>query len=285
LSIIPNGWLRVLNPSVESRLGSVRHALFDFDGTLSVLRQGWEPVMESVMLDAISPGKPPSPEMISEVRSFIDRSTGILTIHQMGWLVEAVQRFNLTQDVRTAKEYKQVYLKALMVSVSKRLERLESGQAIPDEYLIAGSAEFLRGLAERGVELYVASGSDHPDVVREARALGIAEYFTGGIFGALDSSEANGKDRIIQRILNEHGLAGKELLVVGDGPVEIVEAQARGAISLGVASDEIIHCGWNRHKIERLARAGADLLVADFLQADSLVKKFVSVPSDQEDLQ
>ncbi len=280
-----NDWFRVLNPEVEARLGSVRHALFDFDGTLSVLRQGWEPVMELVMLAAISPDKPPSTEIVADVRNFIDRSTGILTIHQMRWLVEAVQRYGLTQDVRTANEYKQSYLQALMVSVSRRLERLEQGRAIPEEYLVAGSAEFLRGLAERGVKLYVASGSDHPDVVREARALGIAGYFTGGIFGALDSSEANGKDRIMQAILNEHNLAGKELLVVGDGPVEIVEAQARGAISLGVASDEIAGCGWNRQKVERLARAGADLLVADFLLAPSLVEKFVSASSDQESME
>jgi len=66
--------------------------------------------------------------------------------------------------------------------------------------------------------------------------------------------------------------------------VEIVEAQARGAISLGVASDEIAGCGWNRHKVERLARAGADLLVADFLHANLLVEKFVSANSDRESM-
>ncbi len=282
MSISDNGWIRVLKPEVEARLGSVRHALFDFDGTLSVLRQGWEPVMESVMLSAISPNEPPTPKIAGEVRAYIDRSTGILTIHQMAWLEEAVQRFGLAKQARTAREYKQIYLKALMVSVSKRLERLEHGLARPEEYLIAGSADFLSSLAERGVRLYVASGSDHPDVVREAQALGIADYFTGGIFGALDSSEANGKDRIIQRILNEHHLAGKELLVVGDGPVEIIEAQARGAISLGVASDEVLRCGWNPHKIERLAEAGADMLVADFIRAKALEQKFVSVDCDQE---
>ncbi len=282
MSISHNGWIRMLKPEVEPRLGYVRHALFDFDGTLSVLRQGWEPVMEAVMLAAISPNTPPTPEIITDVREYIDRSTGILTIHQMAWLVEAVQRYGIAKQVGAAREYKQTYLQAHMVSVSERLKRLENGLAHPEEYLIAGSADFLHSLAENGVKLYVASGSDHPGVVREAQALGLADYFTGGIFGALDSSEANGKDRIMQRIMNEHNLAGKELLVVGDGPVEIIEAQSRGAISLAIASDEVNRSGWNQHKVERLTRAGADLLVADFLHAEILERKFISVDCNQE---
>lgn len=39
---LPSDWLRVLNPEVTARLGHIRHAPFDFDGTLSVLREGWE---------------------------------------------------------------------------------------------------------------------------------------------------------------------------------------------------------------------------------------------------
>ena len=131
-------------------------------------------------------------------------------------------------------------------------------------------------MAEKGVELYIASGSDHRDVVRETNALGISNYFQGGIYGALDVSESNGKERVIQRILDDHHLAGNELLVVGDGPVEIIEGRQRGAISLGVASDEVVRCGWNEHKMERLTRAGADLLVADFAHPSELIKILVS---------
>ena len=47
------------------------------------------------------------------------------------------------------------------------------------------------------------------------------------------------RNRIVQRILDEHHLFGDELLVVGDGPVEIREARGRGAIALGVASNEV----------------------------------------------
>lgn len=273
-----NDWLRILNTARLADLGSVRHVLFDFDGTLSVLRQGWEPVMEKVMLEAIcaGAGRTPPQEIIAEVQEYIDRSTGKLTILQMQWLVDKVRGYGMEQNPLSAAGYKKRYLHALMVSVSVRLEALENGTAPPENYLIQGSQEFLRGLAEKNVELYVASGSDHADVLREASALGIADYFKGGIYGALDASEANGKERVIQRILDEHQLAGNELLVVGDGPVEIIEGRQRGAISLGVASDEVLRHGWNAHKIERLTRAGADLLVADFANSTELIEVLVS---------
>lgn len=265
-------WLTVLNPSTAARLGRVRHALFDFDGTLSVLRQGWEPVMEAVMLQAICPGRPPAPELVAEVRAYIDASTGQLTILQMGWLAEAVRRHGLVAAPLSPAGYKAIYRQNLMVSVSRRLECLESGQTPADGYLMAGALDFLQQLAARGLRLYLASGSDHPDVVRESDALGLSVYLPGGIYGALDASEANAKEKIIQRILDEHHLAGDQLAVFGDGPVEIIEARARGALAIGIASDEVARSGWNDHKIERLRRAGADLLVPDFAHAAELAE-------------
>lgn len=276
MSLSQNDWLRILNLAVTANLGSVRHVLFDFDGTLSVLRQGWEPVMEAVMIEVICAGKTPSPELIAEVRDYIDLSTGKLTILQMQWLANKVVSFGVEQHPLSAAAYKKRYLHALMVSVSVRLESLENGTARAEDYLMQGSLEFIRGLAEKGVTQYIASGSDHEDVVREASALGLAHYFRNGIYGALDASESNGKERVIQRILDDHHLSGNELLVVGDGPVEIIEGRQRGAITLGVASDEVVHRGWNEHKVGRLTRAGADLLVADFTQSSELIELLIS---------
>lgn len=264
-------WFRILNPAVMGTLGKVRHVLFDFDGTVSVLRQGWEPVMQLVMLDAICAGNPPSPQLVTEVSEYIDVSTGTLTILQMKWLVEKVKSVGMETEPLTAAEYKERYLKELMVSVSKRLEALNTKIAAPQDYLVRGSLEFVRGLAEKGATLYIASGSDHADVVKETTALGIADYFNGEIYGALDESESNNKERIIQRILDDHQLSGNQLLIVGDGPVEINEGRQRGAITLGVASDEVVHYGWNEHKVDRLTRAKADLLVADFDHASELI--------------
>jgi phosphoglycolate phosphatase-like HAD superfamily hydrolase len=276
LSLSQNDWIKILNPAVLAKLGCVQHALFDFDGTLSVLRQGWEPVMEAVMVEAICAGKTPSQQLITEVRDYIDLSTGKLTILQMQWLADKVSSLGMVKNPLSAAAYKKRYLQKLMSSVSARLEALENGTVSAEDYLILGSHEFIRGLAEKGITLYIASGSDHADIVHEANALGISNFFQGGIYGALDASESNGKERVIQRILDDHHLAGKNLLVIGDGPVEIIEGRQRGAISLGVASDEVMRRGWNEHKMERLSRAGADLLVADFAHSSELIQGLVS---------
>jgi phosphoglycolate phosphatase-like HAD superfamily hydrolase len=149
---------------------------------------------------------------------------------------------------------------------------VEQGRVAPEERMVPGAWEFVAGLRARGVRLYLASGTDHADVVREASALGLLPFFKDRVYGALDDNEDHSKERVIQRILDENGLAGEALLVVGDGPVEIREGAARGAITLGIASDEVTRAGWNARKVERLVRAGADLLAADFTRAEAMVQ-------------
>jgi len=100
--------------------------------------------------------------------------------------------------------------------------------------------------------------------------LGLLSLFQGRVYGAVDGSEEHSKERVIQRILDANDLHGDELLVVGDGPLEIREGAQRGALALGIASDELARSGWNPRKIERLMKAGADLLIADFAHAERL---------------
>jgi phosphoglycolate phosphatase-like HAD superfamily hydrolase len=245
--------------------------LFDFDGTLSVLREGWESVMVPVMVEAIcGPGTAPAAIEL-EVRAYVEQSTGILTILQMEWLVEAVRRHGLAPAPLTAAEYKARYLERLMVRVRERILQVETGACQADDRMLCGARGFLAGLQERGVDLYLISGTDHADVQREAGVLGLAEFFGRRIFGALDEREAHSKERIIQRILEQQHLSGAELLVVGDGPVEMQAAQARGAIALGVASDEVTRSGWNEQKVARLSHAGAGLLIPDFSQVEKIL--------------
>jgi len=72
--------------------------------------------------------------------------------------------------------------------------------------------------------------------------------------------------------LEKHGLKGNELLVVGDGPVEIRSAKDKNAIALGVASDEIKRHGLNSRKRKRLVNAGADIIISDFGNSKPLIK-------------
>ena len=264
MKIINEEWLKELTPGLDKRLGNTRHALFDFDGTLSVMREGWEGVMLPVMLESICGDRKVLPEVEDEVRDYIDSSTGILTIQQMEWLSTAVKRYGYVREPLSASQYKAIYLDRLMVRVRERIHMVQNGQINPEKMILAGGKQFVEDLWNQGVTLYLASGTDHQNMVSEATVLHLAQYFNERVYGALDQNAENGKERVIQRILDENNLAGNELLVVGDGPVEIREAKLRGAITLGVASNEIARSGWNPQKIQRLTNAGVDLMVPDF---------------------
>jgi len=260
--------IKVLNSAVIQRLGVIRFVLFDFDGTISLLREGWEGIMIPMMIELICDGSPPTTEIEREVRHYVDVSTGELTIRQMEWLAGAVRQYGLSRTPQSPAEYKALYIDKILGKVRCRVEMLEQGECTRDEMMVEGARQFLRGLVERGITLFLASGTDHPYVLQEAKVLGVDEYFTGGIYGALDENEAHDKARLIRRILDENRLHGDELLVVGDGPVEMREAVTVGAIALGLASDEVRRQGWNTHKYTRLEKAGADLIMADFTQPE-----------------
>ena len=77
---------------------------------------------------------------------------------------------------------------------------------------------------------------------------------------------------VIQKILTDFKLSGSELLIIGDGYVEIENAKAVGAIAVGVASVEDNIYNMNADKRERLVRAGADIIIPDFREGEQLIE-------------
>ena len=252
--------------------GQVKHAVFDADGTISTLRQGWEDVMAPVMVKAILGDQYDTADrslyetVRHSVLQYIDQSTGIQTILQMEVLVEMVREAGYVPPEKVLDKfgYKQIYNQALMEMVNERLARFEKGQLDVTDFTVKGAVGFLDALRERGVTLYLASGTDREDVVHEAGVLGYAELFNGGIYGAVGDVTKYSKKMVIDQIMTENGLSGPELIVVGDGPVEMRECRKRGGIAIGVASDEIRRHGLNPEKRTRLIKAGAQAVVPDF---------------------
>ena len=121
-------------------------------------------------------------------------------------------------------------------------------------------------LAEHGIEIYIASGTDDADVKREASLLGIA-HLVQEVKGAPYHKKDCSKEAVIRELIQTQGLTGKELMVVGDGKVEIQLGAAVGAITIGVATEEILQDGtYNKKKLDKLQAAGADYIVPDFIQ-------------------
>ncbi|TKJ38664.1 MAG: carbohydrate kinase [Planctomycetes bacterium B3_Pla] len=252
--------------------GRIKHAVFDHDGTISTLRQGWEEIMVPVMIKAILGDKYETADetLYHKVRKrsldYIDQSTGIQTIIQMEALVEMVHEFGLVPagEIHDKFGYKEIYNDALMELVNKRIEKFKRGELDINDYTIKGALEFLKALKQRGIKLYLASGTDRQDVVAESEALGYADLFDGGIHGSVGDVAKYSKKMVIEKIMTENNLQGPELAVFGDGPVEIRECRKRDGIAVGIATDEIRRHGLNTEKRTRLIKAGAHLIAPDF---------------------
>ncbi|HOV61281.1 MAG TPA: HAD family hydrolase [Candidatus Hydrogenedentes bacterium] len=270
-NFLPGTEIEIINSNVS--LGQIRHALFDFDGTISLLREGWQHIMGPVCVEMIAGDTEPTDDIREAVAKMIDETTGIQTIYQMERLVEMVREWGRVpeQNILTAEQYKQIYLDRLMVPVRERIALIERGEKTVDDFRVSGVTRFLELLQTRGVKMYVFSGTDRDDVRHEAGVVGVADYFEE-IWGALPSKEEYSKEKVIREIMAAHQLSGPQVLAVGDGPVELRNIKEAGGIALGVASDEKRGYGWDMHKRQRLIRAGADILVPDFREADTLTQ-------------
>jgi phosphoglycolate phosphatase-like HAD superfamily hydrolase len=158
-----------------------------------------------------------------------------------------------------------MYHDRLMERIAARREDLRAGRLPPEAMLVPYALPLLAELKRRGVNLYLASGTDEPYVLEEARLLGLEPYFGARIYGARDDYKAFSKAMVIERILRENQVAGELLLGFGDGYVEIQNIKSVGGIAVGVASDEAGRSGkpdpWKR---DRLIGVGADLVIPDF---------------------
>jgi rfaE bifunctional protein kinase chain/domain len=260
--------------------GRIKHAVFDNDGTISTLRQGWEQIMAPVMIKAILGDKyqTASESLYHKVRNrvidYIDKSTGVETIIQMQALVEIVKEFGIVPANKILDKfgYKKIYIDAMMELVNQRIAKFKRGELDITDYTIKGALEFLKALQQRGIKLYLASGTDHKDVVAEVTALGYAHFFDGRIYGALDDVAKYSKKMVIERIMRENNLQGPELAVFGDGPVELRESRKRDGLAIGIASDEIRRHGLNIEKRTRLVKAGAHIITPDYSQSQELLE-------------
>ena len=251
--------------------GRFRSVLFDFDGTLSLIREGWPQVMIPMMVGILKETGTREEEatLTQHVEDFVMRLNGRQTIYQMIQLAEEVTKRGGTPLEPLA--YKHRYHDLLMQRIRGRLEALETGRAAPHEWTVPGSHEFLDALQRRGLRLYLASGTDVSFVRREAELLGLTPYFGEHIYGALDDYQNFSKKMIVERILRDHQLQGEELLGFGDGFVEIEEIKRVGGVAVAVASDEEKRAGVNQWKRNRLVKAGADVVIADYRQRDALL--------------
>ncbi|MCU0408283.1 MAG: PfkB family carbohydrate kinase [Bacteroidales bacterium] len=249
------------------------HVIFDHDGTISTLREGWENVMAPMMVREILGDRFTGEDdslhrtVRARVDDFIDKTTGVQTLVQMAGLASIVKEYGFVPAGRILDEhgYKRIYNTELMKVVDARTGKLGRKELGISDLTIKGAVAFLKALHDRGVLLYLASGTDTSDVQREAEILGYADLFGGRIFGAVGDINTEAKKVVLDKILGSIGGAtAGGVLTFGDGPVEVRETVKRGGFAIGVASNELRRYGLNQRKRSRLIKAGAGLVIPDF---------------------
>jgi phosphoglycolate phosphatase-like HAD superfamily hydrolase len=246
-------------------------ALFDFDGTLSLIRTGWVDVMVPMMVEILAELKTGEKEgdLRTLVDDFVGRLTGEQTIYQMIELTRQVEKRG--GKPLTPLEYKSMYHDRLMQKIQHRREELRQGKVSPDRYLVPGARAFLESMRGRGLRLYCASGTDQAYTLEEARLLEIEHYFDGRIYGALDDYKSFSKEILIRKMVSSMECRGNELVGFGDGYVEIKNVKDAGGVAVGVATDEPECRVVNQWKRERLVKVGADFIVPNFLCREQLL--------------
>ena len=233
--------IEVVRPGFQR--GIYRAVIFDFDGTLSLLRRNWQDVMIPMMVDHLrATGTSETDQQLYElVREFVTRLTGRQTIYQMIQLADEVK--NRGVKPLEPLQYKRQYYDLLGNHIGDRVEAVRCGGESPLEHLVPGSV-----------------------------VLKIDLFFVDRIYGALDEYKTFSKAKVIQQVIRDTGISGEQVLGIGDGYVEIEEVKKVGGLAIGVASDESHRgCidGWKR---ERLIEAGADIIVADYQKLDDLLE-------------
>ncbi|MDA0834913.1 MAG: HAD hydrolase-like protein [Planctomycetota bacterium] len=241
------------------------HAIFDFDGTISLVREGWPQIMVPMMVEILQEtGTSETAEELSTIAmTFVMELCGKQTIYQMLRLAEEVEKRG--KKAEDPLVYKRRYLDGLLARIKSRREGLANGSIRPNDLLVPYARPLLEELHKRGVQMFLASGTEVEDVREEARLLKVDHFFGKHIYGAVEDFKSFSKQMVIEQILRDNQLSGTELIGFGDGYVEIDNVKQAGGLAIAVASDETDRSGkpdtWKR---DRLLGVGADVVVPDF---------------------
>ena len=266
-----NDALEIINPGFPR--GDFRVAIFDFDGTLSLLRRNWQGIMIPMMIEIlVETGTHESREQLfAIVEEFVMRLTGKPTYHQMQALADEVT----ARGRRPSDPH--VYLKrfqdVLKVEVEARIDAIGQRGVTPDEHMVPNSRSLLHVLHEARLALFLASGTLLSDVQREVRVLEIDEFFGPRVYGPQEPSSPFSKFEIVELAQFVSNARGDQVVGFGDGPVEIEAIKRAGGLAIGVASNEETGVGVSSAKRDLLIRAGADIIVGDFRMQNELLQR------------
>jgi phosphoserine phosphatase len=252
------------------------HVVFDFDGTLSLIRAGWAEIMLEMFLEMLPRRADESeaelrPRLLEELLSLNGRQT----IHQMIQFAGEVK--SRGGAAKAPEWYLDEFTARLSGRIRERSAAVTEGRSAAREFVVHGGREVLEAMRRRGYKLYLLSGTLEKFVRQEAELLGLTEFFGPRLFGGHEDHTKFSKQMVFEKILREEKIAGERLVSFGDGPVEILNTKDLGGLAVAVASDETNNGSGRVHPQKRgqLLAAGADAVIADYRGPEELIATLV----------
>ncbi len=257
----------ILHPEQLPR--TVRAVIFDFDGTLSLIREGWASLMADIgteHLHALHLLYEPAEVTHARLERQMLASSGQPSIVQMGLISKEILARGSVAPA--PEELLAEFYHRLNQMIESRIHSLETGTATPAQWAVPGAAELLATLADRGLPMFLVSGTVKEFVLRERNLLGFTHFFGEEVYAPTHDRDGFQKRLAIQQILTKTGILGTEFLGFGDGFAETVEVKAIGGCAIGVASSPAGNRELQPVKAELLTQFGADAIVPHFADAD-----------------
>jgi phosphoglycolate phosphatase-like HAD superfamily hydrolase len=247
-------------------------AIFDQDGTLSTFTDGWEEILEAIMLKAIFGNnyaeKPANDSIIiqNNVRQLIEMSKGTRTIIQMQTLVEMIKEYNYVshEDILDPEDYDNTFNCELKNLISERTSLIESDIKVRDEYIIQGTIEFLEILKEKGILLFLVSSTKKDMALQIAISMGYADYFSENIFAPDNNDSGFSKENVIREIINKNCIKSSQVVGFGDGIEDVSAVKSIGGTAVGIVSKNESRLETSKEKQTGLIEAGADVIITDY---------------------
>jgi len=233
----------------------LRYFLFDIDGTL-VNCGGAGGGSLLLALSEVFGVRDPSP-----LKTYSGRTDRAI-------LAELLELHGVENTMENRHRLVAAYLEILPGQLAKR-----RGRVLP------GVNELLDQLSgEIGLGLGLLTGNLHRGAELKLGHFGLASYFRVGAFG----DEHESRDELVHEALSQirrelqSDVAGEEVCIIGDTPLDIACARVIGAVAIAVAT--------GIHSAEDLAAAGPDVLLEDLSATGNVLATLLRTPARSSDI-
>lgn len=256
---------------IQKSNGGYKAAVFDFDGTISLISAGWQDDMCDQFTEAyLAKVNSPRDEVYKLMEQLIFKSTGLAPYVNCTTLAKTIaEAGGEPEDVDV---YFAEYTRRSDLRMKNQMKRVTDGMATQDDLMVPGVRNFLQNLYDLGIKLMLVSGSEIRYVQPQCEFLGVAHFFEGRIYGPPLDSWNFSKKQCISQFIEDSGLTPEQVVNFGDGGVETQYVHEIGGYAVGLATDEISRQGVNPWKREKLIAVGADCIVPNFLDSEELLR-------------